>query len=89
MWLKAMHLCLNAIHFSKKGDGKELQQYMTLPATAKAFGLPLFMLRTMQKRGECPGFFQGNRFYCNTTMLAEKLEQDSRSAMSNSKEAAQ
>lgn len=66
-----------------------MQQYMTLPATAKAFNLPLFMLRTMQKRGECPGFFQGNRFYCNTTLLAEKLEQDSRSSMSNRKEATQ
>ena len=66
-----------------------MQQYMTLPATAKAFELPLFMLRTMQKRGECPGFFQGTRFYVNTTMLAEKLEQDSRSAMSNRQKTAE
>lgn len=66
-----------------------MKPYMTLPAAAIAFDLPLFMLRTMQKRGECPGFFQGTRFYVNTTMLAEKLEQDSRSAMSNSKETAQ
>ena len=49
-----------------------MQQYMTLPAAAKAFELPLYMLRTMQKRGECPGFFQGTRFYVNTVMLAEK-----------------
>lgn len=62
---------------------------MTIPATAKEFGLPMFMLRTMQKRGECPGFFQGTRFYVNTTMLAEKLEQDSRSTMSNCKEVTQ
>ena len=58
-------------------------KFMTLPKMAKEFELPLFMLRTMLKNGELPGFYQGNRFYCNTTMLMEKLEQDSHSAMSS------
>ena len=47
------------------------------------------MLRSMVKRGECPGFYSGSRFYVNMALLREKLEQDSRSAMVGGKETAE
>lgn len=67
---------------------KELQ-FMTINQTAKAVGLPHTCLRSMLATGNLPGFYSGTRFYVNVDLFREKLEQDSRSTMSNRKEAAQ
>ena len=64
-------------------------QFLTINATAREIGLPHTCIRAMVKRGECPGFYSGNRFLVNVDQFREKLEQDSRAAMSNRKEAAQ
>lgn len=65
-----------------------MTQYLTINAAAKEFGLPAFALRSMQKRGECPGFFSGSRFYVNCDMLAEKLDAECRSSMGITEKAA-
>ena len=64
-------------------------QFLTINQTAKEIGLPATCLRSMLATGNLPGFYSGTRFYVNLDMFRAKLEQDSRSAMSNSKEAAQ
>lgn len=56
-------------------------KYMTFNPAAKELDVSAYMLRAMQKRGECPGFYSGTRWYCNVDMLREKLEAESRSAM--------
>lgn len=58
-----------------------MTRYMTPAKAAEAMNLPLWMLRSMIKEGKCPGFRQGNRFYVNTLLLAEKLEDESRANM--------
>ena len=57
-------------------------EILTINATAKKYGLPQFMLRGMQKRGELPGFYSASRFYVNCDMLLQKIDADSRAAMS-------
>ena len=47
---------------------------LTIRQCAAAGPLPEFTLRTMQRRGELPGFQIGNRFYVNYTKLLDKLE---------------
>lgn len=47
---------------------------LTIRQCAEAGPLPEFTLRTMQRRGELPGFQTGNRFYVNYTKLIDKLE---------------
>ena len=56
-------------------------EILTINATAKKYGLPQFMLRGMQKRGELPGFYSASRFYVNVPMLLEKLDADSKASM--------
>ena len=63
-------------------------RFMTINQTAQAVGLPHTCLRSMLATGNLPGFYAGTRFYVNVDQFREKLEQDSRSAMSNRKEAA-
>ena len=53
-------------------------QFLSINSTAKELGLPPFLIRSMQKRGECPGFFSGSRFYVNVDLLREQLENASR-----------
>ena len=56
-------------------------EILTINAPAKKYGLPQFMLRGMQKRGELPGFYSASRFYVNVPMLLEKLDSDSKASM--------
>lgn len=64
-------------------------EILTINATSKKYGLPQFMLRGMQKRGELPGFYSASRFYVNVPMLLEKLDADSKASMTTSAAIAQ
>ena len=55
-------------------------EILTIRQTARKYGLPEFMLRSMVKRGECPGFFVSSRFYINVPMLLDKLDKASMTA---------
>ena len=50
---------------------------MTVRSVAKEFGLSENMLRTWIKKGECPGFYAGNRFMINVDLLEDKMQEDS------------
>ena len=58
-----------------------MSRYQTINQTAKNHELNPWMLRTMQKRGELPGFFSGSRYYVDTVLLMEKLENASKASM--------
>ena len=60
-------------------------EYLTINATAKKYNLPAWVLRSMQKRSELPGFYSESRFYVNCDLLLQKLEADSRAAMSGAR----
>lgn len=64
-----------------------MSRYLTINATAKHYELPEWMLRSLLKRGELPGFYAGSRFYIDTQLLTEKLETISRANMTRSVEA--
>lgn len=50
-------------------------RYLTIRATAKLGDFPKeAVLRGMVKRGECPGLYQGSRFYVDTVRLREYLD---------------
>ena len=49
-------------------------EILTINATAKKYNLPRFMLRTMLKENQLPGFYSASRFYVNCDMLMEMLE---------------
>ena len=60
-------------------------RYQTIRTVARDPAFPNeAMLRSMVKRGVCPGFFQGTRFYVDTVLLREHLDH---STSGNSKEA--
>ncbi len=50
---------------------------MTVKNVVKEYGLSENMLRTWIKNGECPGFYNGNRFMINVDLLEEKMTEDS------------
>lgn len=56
-----------------------MPEYKTIRQTARQTGLPEHHLRQLVKRGECPGFYAGTRFYVNIDALIEQLERVSRS----------
>lgn len=57
-------------------------EILTINATAKKYNLPPFMLRSMQRQGTLPGFYSASRFYVNCDLLLQKIDADSRAAMS-------
>lgn len=56
-------------------------EILTINATSKKYGLPRWMLRTMQKENRLPGFYSASRFYVNCDMLMEMLEAESKSSV--------
>ena len=58
-------------------------ELLTIRDVSKKYGLPDFMLRSMQKRGELPGFYSGNRFYVNCDLFLKEIENKSMSSMKN------
>lgn len=48
-------------------------RFMTIRQTAKEGPLSEYCLRAMQKRGELPGVFSGNRFLVNYDRLLDRL----------------
>ena len=50
---------------------------MTVKNVVKEYGLSENMLRTWIKKGECPGFYNGNRFMINVDLLEKKMTEDS------------
>lgn len=46
---------------------------MTVKSVAREYGLSEDMLRSWIKRGECPGFYNGNRFMINVDLLEKKI----------------
>ena len=64
-----------------------MSRYLTINATAKHYDLPVWMLRTLQKRGELPGFSSGNRFYVDCELLMQHLEATSKANVTRSVEA--
>ncbi len=64
-----------------------MPRWMTIRQTAKVYELPEWTLRTMQKQGKLPGFYQSSRYYVDTVLLMEQLDQTSRAAVTTNKEA--
>lgn len=60
-----------------------MANYQTIRQTARNAGLPEHHLRQLVKRGECPGFYAGTRFYVNVDALTEQLDRVSRSNAAN------
>lgn len=58
-----------------------MMRYMPPAKAAEAMNLPPWMLRRMIREEKVPGFRHGNRFYVDTVLLAQKLEEDSRASM--------
>ena len=56
-------------------------EFLTIRECAKRGPLNECLLRRMCKRGELPGFKNGNRFLINYPALMELLEQKSRKAV--------
>ena len=48
-------------------------RFLTIRQTAKEGPLSEYCLRSMQKRGELPGVFSGNRFLVNYSAFLEKI----------------
>ena len=48
-------------------------KFLTIRNTAKEYGISEWVLRGMVKRGECPGFYSGTRFYIAVEQLLEKM----------------
>lgn len=57
--------------------------FLSINPAAKELGIPPFTLRSMVKQGSCYGFYSGNRFLVNVDLMREKLEQESRAAVTN------
>ena len=58
-----------------------MTRYQTVTKAAESMNLSPWMLRTLVKRGEVPGFVHGNRFYIDTLLFAQKLEEKSRASV--------
>ena len=50
-----------------------MKKFLTVRETVRELGLPEHMLRTMIKRNECPGFYNGNRFMVDARSLENHL----------------
>jgi hypothetical protein len=61
-------------------------EYLTLNQAGNRGPIPAYRLRLMQKQGTLPGFFSGNRFYVNYTLLLEQIDRECKAAMGNRKE---
>ena len=48
-------------------------RFLTINQTAKELGLPAYAVRTLQKQGQVPGFYNGNRYYVNLDLFKQKL----------------
>ena len=66
-----------------QNGGVKRMCFKTINPAAKEVGIPPFTLRSMVKRGACPGFYSGNRFLVNVDLLREQLERESRAAVTN------
>ena len=62
-------------------------EILTINATAKKYNLPRFMLRTMLKENQLPGFYSASRFYVNCDMLMEMLEAECKARMKGNENA--
>jgi hypothetical protein len=55
-----------------------MSDFITINAAARRTGIPASRIRAMVKRGECPGFFSGSRFYVDSQrferVFAEAVE---------------
>lgn len=59
----------------KKGGG--MPEFLTIREVAKKAGFPEGAIRKMVSRGECPGRYNGNRFYVNFAEFTQKMCDDS------------
>ena len=55
--------------------------FKTIRQTAATGLITEHYLRQMVKRGECPGILSGSRFLVNVPVLAERLDELSKSAL--------
>lgn len=57
-------------------QGGIILRYLTIRATAAQGEFPNeATLRRLVKEGRCPGFYQKTRFYVDTTILRQQLDQ--------------
>lgn len=56
-------------------------RFVTIRQAAKAGILPEFRLRKMQKAGQLPGIYAGNKFLINVELLDQQLDQMSKQQM--------
>ncbi len=52
-------------------------QFMTANKMAKETGIPAIQIRRRIKKGTAPGYYVGNRFYCDVAAFIELLHRES------------